>query len=100
MPKAKVTFEDINETVVVPAGTSLEDISEQTETGIVYGCRQCSCGTCMTEVIEGMENLEPASVLEIDVLEFHGASASTRLACQAKVKGDVTLRPIKQDLES
>jgi len=97
MPKAKVTFEDIGETIEVPVGTKLEAISENTETGIVYGCRQCSCGTCMTEVVDGEENLEPASVLEFNVLDFHGASANTRLACQAKIIGDVTLRPLTLD---
>lgn len=97
MPKAKVTFVESNETITVPVGTSLQDISEEVQTGIVYGCRQCSCGTCMTEVIEGPNGLEPPSVLEIEVLEFHGASANTRLACQCKVTGDVTLRPRKPD---
>ncbi len=98
MPKAKVTFADTGETIDVNPGTSLVNVSEQTETGIMYGCRQCSCGTCMTEVVEGMDNLDPASVMEIDVLEFHGASANTRLACQTRIQGDVTFRPIKHDV--
>ena len=32
MPKAKLTFADIG-------------------AGIVYDCRECDCGTCLTEVV-------------------------------------------------
>lgn len=94
MCKANVTFADIARTVTVPEGTRLMDISEDADSGIVYGCRQCSCGRCMVEVIDGDDRLAPPSVLEIKVLEHHGGSGNSRLACQVKVLGDVTLRPM------
>lgn len=97
MRKAKVTFADIGKTVTVPEGTHLLDVSEDVGTGIVYGCRQCGCGTCMMEVVEGEEGLAPPSVLELRVLEHHEAGAHRRLACQARIVGDVTLRPRPQD---
>ncbi|MBN2752944.1 MAG: (2Fe-2S)-binding protein [Rhodospirillaceae bacterium] len=93
MCKAKVTFADIDKTVTVPEGTRLIDISEDVGTGIIYGCRQCSCGRCMVEVIDGEDGLDPPSVLEIKVLEHHEGGANSRLACQARITGDVTLRP-------
>jgi ferredoxin len=93
MCRAKVSFADIGKTVTVPEGTRLIDISEDVGTGIVYGCRQCNCGRCMVEVVDGEDGLEPPSVLEIKVLEYHEGGANSRLACQAKIVGDVTLRP-------
>jgi ferredoxin len=96
MCKAKVTFADIGKTVTVPEGTRLIDIAEGVGSGIMYGCRQCSCGRCMTEVVDGEDRLEPPSVLEIKVLEHHEGGANSRLACQVKVRGDVTLRPRPQ----
>ena len=96
MCKANVTFADIGKTVTVPEGTRLIDISEGVGSGIMYGCRQCGCGRCMTEVVAGEDGLEPPSVLEIKVLEHYEGGANSRLACQVRVKGDVTLRPRPQ----
>ena len=47
MAKATITFEDINVTVTVPAGTRVIEISEKVGSGITYGCREGDCGTCM-----------------------------------------------------
>ena len=68
MAKAKITFEDINQTVNVPAGTRIIEISEKIGAGIIYGCREGDCGSCMTHVIEGWNNLTEPSVLEEKVL--------------------------------
>lgn len=97
MGKVNVTFSDTEKTVTVPLGTRLIDISQDADTGIVYGCRQCNCGTCMVEVVDGEDGLYPPSVLEIKVLEHHEGGANSRLACQAKVIGDVALRPRPRD---
>jgi len=64
MAKAKVHFEDINLTVNVPVGTRVIEVSEKVGSGIIYGCRECDCGTCMMEVTEGWDNLSEPSVLE------------------------------------
>ena len=37
MPRAKVTFQDIDVSVTVPAGTRLIEVSEKVGAGIVYG---------------------------------------------------------------
>lgn len=94
MPKANVTFEDINVTVTVPAGTRLIEISEKVGAGITYGCREGECGTCMMKIVAGMENMTDRSVLEDKVLQENMAGRSHRLACQAQVLGgDVVVRP-------
>jgi ferredoxin len=87
MPKAKVTFADIGVAVTVPAGTRLIEVSEKVGAGIVYGCREGECCTCLTKVVSGAENLAPPSVLEAQVLKDNLAPRQHRLACQAQVLG-------------
>lgn len=94
MAKAKVTFSDIDLTVSVPAGTRIIEVSEKVGSGIIYGCRECDCGTCMMEVVEGAKNLTEPSVLEDKVLRENMAGRNQRLACQAQVLGDVTVKPV------
>jgi ferredoxin len=93
MAKAKVTFEDINQTVNVPAGIRVIEVSEKVGAGIIYGCREGDCGTCMMHVTEGWNNLTEPSVLEEKVLRENMASRHDRLACQAQVIGDCTVKP-------
>jgi len=93
MAKANVTFEDIGITVSVPVGTRVIEISEKVGSGIVYGCREGDCGTCMMDVVAGWNNLTDPSVLEDKVLRENLAGKHQRLACQAQVLGDVTVKP-------
>jgi ferredoxin len=94
MPKAKITFADIGVTITVPAGTRLIEVSERVGAGIVYGCREGECGTCLTRVIAGGEHLAEPSVLEDEVLKNMLAPSNCRLACQAQaLDGEITLKP-------
>mgnify|MGYP000311329389 CR=1 FL=1 len=93
MAKAKVTFSDIDLTVNVPVGTRVIEISEKVGSGIIYGCRECDCGTCMMKVEEGWNNLSEPTVLEDKVLRENMAGRHYRLACQAQVVGDIKVRP-------
>lgn len=72
-----------------------------------HGCLAGSCGACRIDVIEGVQNLAPATFIENNTLdaikeEFtqkYGPQflegKSLRLACRARVKGDVQIKPIK-----
>jgi ferredoxin len=94
MAKAQLSFADINVTVSVPAGTRVIEISDKLNSGIIYGCREGDCGTCLMKVVEGMENLSEPSVLEARILKEHFAGRDTRLACQAQaLGGDIVVRP-------
>jgi ferredoxin len=93
MPKAKIRFEDIDQTVNVPAGTRVIEVSEKIGAGISYGCREGDCGTCMMHVLEGWNNLTEPSVLEEKVLRENMASRHDRLACQAQILGDCRVKP-------
>lgn len=93
MAKANLTFKDIGLTVSVPAGVRVIEISEKVGAGIVYGCREGDCGTCMMKVEEGWENLSTPSIIEDKVLKDNLAGRHYRLACQAQIIGDVTVSP-------
>ncbi|MEX5729952.1 ferredoxin [Rhodovulum iodosum] len=87
MAKAKLTFTDVALTVNVPAGTRIIEISEKIGSGITYGCREGECGTCITRIIEGQDNLSEPSALETRVLKDNLAGRNDRLACQCQVLG-------------
>ena len=93
MPKAKITFSDISQTVNVPAGTRVIEVSEKIGSGIIYGCREGDCGSCMMEVTSGWNNLTEPSVLEEKVLKDNMAGRHNRLACQAQIIGDCEVKP-------
>ncbi|QQS55698.1 MAG: (2Fe-2S)-binding protein [Candidatus Competibacteraceae bacterium] len=94
MAKAQLSFADIGVTVTVPAGTRIIEISDKLNSGIVYGCREGDCGTCLMKVTQGMENLSEPSALEAKILKEHFASRDTRVACQAQaLGGEIVVRP-------
>ena len=88
MAKGKLTFEDIDVSVNVPAGTRVIEVSEKVGAGIIYGCREGDCGTCLMKVEEGMDNLSEPSALEDKVLQENMAGKDMRLACQAQIIGE------------
>ena len=97
---------------VLPAGVTVEVDSENPPTGdegepgslmdvgvsagveFSHGCAGAGvCGLCHVIVEEGMENLSEADDDELDTIERQpGNTPRSRLACQAVVKGDVTVR--------
>ncbi len=94
MAKAQLSFTDIEVTVTVPAGTRIIEISDKLNSGIIYGCREGDCGTCLMKVVQGMENLSEPSALEARVLKEHFAGRDARLACQAQaLGGEIVVRP-------
>jgi ferredoxin len=64
-----------------------------------HGCLSGSCGACRINIEAGMENLKPASLIEqntIDSLKSEFPSyKNIRLACRARVIGDVKFSIIK-----
>ncbi|WP_138468627.1 2Fe-2S iron-sulfur cluster-binding protein [Poseidonocella sp. HB161398] len=94
MATAKLTFSDVALTVNVPSGTRIIEISEKVGAGITYGCREGECGTCLTRIESGAENLTEPSVLEQRVLKENMAARDERLACQCQVLGgEIKVRP-------
>ncbi len=52
------------------------------------------CSTCRVRVLSGSENLSPAESAERGVLKKIAAENDVRLACQARVSGEVKIAPL------
>jgi len=92
----QVTILPVDLTATVAAGDSLLDAGEQAGVEMVGGCFNCSCGTCVVAVLQGMEHLVPATPREVEVIQSAGHDpARHRLACTARLaNGDVTIRQL------
>ena len=85
---AKLIFDNLKTEVELPDGADITEACEQA--GIPIACGVGVCGTCVIEVLEGMENLSPFNEAEAD---FLGELEKERLACQCTIKcGRVKLK--------
>jgi ferredoxin len=71
----------------VKPGETLQDIMEKMGSGLPFGCRDGECGTCIVEVLSGMEFLTPKTEKEVKVLStFPDVTDQARLVCQMKIQ--------------
>ncbi len=72
---------------------SLLDVALNFGLDLEHACGgNCACTTCHVIVKEGEANLSPMEEREADMLDMAAAlTLHSRLACQAIVKGDVTV---------
>ena len=90
----RLTILPANASAEVPAGELLLDAGEQAGVEMEAGCFNCSCGTCVAEVVSGMENLEEPTDEELDVLDQWSKDPEKfRLTCCVRIKnGDVVIK--------
>jgi 2Fe-2S ferredoxin len=97
MPKIKFMPSGIE--VQARDGEALLDIALANDVSIQHACGGfCACTTCHCEILEGESNLLPPDEDELErlgVLDQH--TPRSRLACQSKVKGDVTVRVVNPE---
>lgn len=79
---AKLIFENTGEEKELEEDSPIQETCE--EAGVPFACTEGVCGTCVIEVVEGMENLSEFTQEEKD---FLGDQDRERLACQCKLKG-------------
>lgn len=89
MPKLHIKTD--KKTLDVENDAAIIDVCENVETSILFGCRDGACGACMVRVLENPQNLSPMEEHERDFLETMAARADERLACQCRVRGDVSI---------
>ncbi len=104
MPTYKVTFEPTGVTVEVDPALypytktglpgSLLDIALSHGVQIEHACGGVGvCATCHVIVVAGENNLSLPTDEELDRVDYApGATPQSRLACQAVVNGDVTVK--------
>jgi ferredoxin len=90
----KVTVLPANASAEVEPGELLLEAGEKAGVEMEAGCFNCSCGTCVVEVVSGMENLSEPTPEELDVLDaWNKDPEKFRLTCCVKVeKGDVVIK--------
>jgi ferredoxin len=94
---ANIKFENENKEVIAADEANLRlkalenSIDLYTFTGKMMNCGGYGqCGTCIVEIVEGMENLSPRTKVEEQKLKKR--PPNYRLACQTLVNGPVTVR--------
>ncbi len=79
---AVIHFVDSNENVELPDGSPIKEVCQSH--GVVFGCEEGNCGTCLCTLAEGKDNMEPLNEKE---REFFGETdGEQRLACQARIR--------------
>jgi 2Fe-2S ferredoxin len=89
----KVTFYPSGQSGEIPPGTSLLEAAQQLGLEIAHECGGfASCSTCRVVVESGEQHLSVIEFEEEDMLDLAELGPPYRLACQAKVRGEVAVR--------
>jgi len=95
---AKITFEHDTAVEEDELGLSLLDIALKHRIPHMHVCGgHARCSTCRVIVCEGADNVLPRNVEEQALADKKGLEDNIRLACQARVKGAVTVRRLVLD---
>jgi ferredoxin/hemoglobin-like flavoprotein len=95
MPTYRVGFRERGERVVALAtqGATLLDVSLAAGISHYHACGgNARCSTCRVVVVEGRDSLSPRTEAEQQIATRRKWPATTRLACQARVLGPVTVQ--------
>jgi Na+-transporting NADH:ubiquinone oxidoreductase subunit F len=88
----RVTFQQDKITYDAQEGQWLYEVCEAAGSSVPFACKAGACGTCATQVVQGIESLGPQRAREIRTLESNGLDpAQYRLLCLADVHGSLTL---------
>lgn len=85
----EVTFKPGDIRIIAQKGKTLLEIAEANSMPIEAGCRMGMCGADPITVIEHMDNLSPMSDEEKATIARLGRGDGTRMACCARIQGDV-----------
>jgi 2Fe-2S ferredoxin len=90
---SKVTFYPSGKSGEVPEKKSLLEAAQFLGVPLAHECGGfASCSTCRVVVMGGHENLTGIEFEEEDMMDLAGLHPPHRLACQAKILGDVTVQ--------
>ena len=92
----KITVLPANVTAEVEAGELLLEAGEKAGVEMEGGCFLCACGTCACEVVSGMENLDPPTPQELEVLDqWNRDPEKYRLTCCVRIRqGEVVIKQL------
>lgn len=87
----KITFMPENCTFEVPQGVTVLAIAKLHQIDMRSDCEFGYCGTDPIRVLQGLENLSPPVDDEAENLQFNKFPKNVRMACSAKILGDVVV---------
>jgi ferredoxin len=73
----------------IRVGLGFQALCAREKTPLEFDCREADCGICIMRVVEGLKNLSDKTDAERDFLTAMRADDDERLACQARILGDV-----------
>lgn len=95
---AKIVFKKQKKEVNAAVGATIQEVCDREGIPFPFSCRVGACTTCLCNVMEGAEALEPIEKdgNEAMTLEGNGAGPNQRLGCQLKVakEGTVVLESV------
>ena len=88
-----ITFLPSGKTVSVAEGTTILQACIDNELHLEHACGGfCACTTCHVIIREGEDNVSEMAFEEEDKLDScEGVTLRSRLGCQSKVQGDITV---------
>jgi 2Fe-2S ferredoxin len=89
----KITFLPMNQTVDAKDGETILEVAVAHDIPLQHACGGfCACTTCHVIVKQGEQNLTDMEEDEEERLDrATGVTLRSRLGCQAKVTGDITV---------
>jgi 2Fe-2S ferredoxin len=91
----KVTFMPTGTSFEVAAGTTILVSAIQNGLQLRHDCTEAICGTDRVKILSGKVHVSEKNVNEELTLEMMNAGPDERLACVARVGGDVTVQVIE-----
>lgn len=91
----KVTFIPAGQSFEVAAGTTILVSAVQNGLQLRHDCTEAICGTDRVKILSGKEQLSEKNENEELTLEMMNAGPDDRLACVARIVGDVTVEVIE-----
>lgn len=90
---ARVRFQPSGRSIRVPEGTTLLEATRNVGLPMASACGADGvCGRCGVEVIDGGDLLSSENEGETDVKRRNRVPENERLACRARISGDVEIR--------
>jgi 2Fe-2S ferredoxin len=88
----RITFLPVGTSGEAPEGETILEAAERLGVALNHECGGvASCSTCRIQVREAGSALSEIDLDEREVLERERLDADYRLACQARVRGDITV---------
>ena len=91
----KVTFKPAGQSFDVAPGTTILVSAVQNGLQLRHDCTEAICGTDRVKILSGKEQLSEKTENEELTLEMMNAGPDDRLACVARVVGDVTVEVLE-----